>query len=75
MWSVDGDSPLATHQSTDSTSFADVKSCELGREGARDKFGHKSKDTDQDDVSPSDSIIEQTQIGLETGQSEVLQTH
>lgn len=66
--------PLATHQGANSARLAKIEASELRGDRTPQKLGEERDDTDEDDVSPSNAIIQQPKIRAETREREVLET-
>lgn len=64
--------PFATHQSSDGARLSPVEAGKSCSSSASKEFSTESDDNDSDSESPSDAVVKQSQICLETGKSKVL---
>ena len=65
------DETFATHQRTDCKTLAPEHTTATGSPRSPDKFGEEGNGANTDNVSPDDAAVEQTDVGVETGQGEV----
>ena len=65
-------SPLATHQSTNSSRLSEVEAGELCSNRAPNKLRDKCNHTDKNDVAPGNAVVEGAKVGVEARQGKVL---